>query len=194
MIKDGDSNALRILEADYPMIRNVLDKNHYIKNIPNHIKSAVKAKKAPALKGRHIQIRDQINRILGVVHRYEDRDVSWRKQLFAHLGQQMVAHLCGNHTLCPSSSTPSAAASSSAAPPLVLKEDFVGDTDFKDEKIPLNWHCHAERDEAGNSRSLVPAGQPKSQKWKHKVIECQSTRHWLNTYVTEQAERDEIMW
>lgn len=183
VIKDGDSNSLSILQADFPSIRNVLDKNHYIKNIPFHMKAAVKTRKAPALRGRHTQIQQQINRILGVVHRYQDRDVSWRKLLFANLGQQMVAHLCGDHRRCPSSTGP---------PPPSAATEFMGYTSFRDEWIGLNWRCHIETDEF--SQNLVPSGQPKSQKAKHKIIQCGLTRNWLHSYIAEQADREEIMW
>lgn len=208
MIKDGDSNALGILQADFPAIRNILDKKHYIKNVPNHVKAAVKAKKAPALKGRHNQIQHQINRILGVVHRYEDRDISWRKQLFCHLGMQMVAHLCGSHAFCASAepktfsaSSSSASSSQSTSPPSSAtgssssstaavpenSEDYAGWTLFCGEWIGLNWHCRVETNEDGSSQNLLQQGQAKSQKWKFKVITCTETREWLTSYVSQQV-------
>lgn len=199
MIKDGDSNSLSILQADFPSIRNVLDKNHYIKTIPQHVMAAVKANKAPALKGRHLQIQQQINRILGIVHRYEDHDLMWRKQLFAHLGQQMVAHICGNHTACPPSTSAAhdttnlSQQASTSSRAMISLEEFSGYTMFKTEMIGLSWYCHVDADQTGISRSLLPAGQPKSQKWKYKVVNCQATKHWLTSYVNQQAERDEIM-
>lgn len=103
VIKDGDSNALTVLQTDFPNITNILDKNHYIKNIPKNVSAATS--KAPELKGHQLQIQQQVNRILTVVHRHADRDLEWRKGLFSHLGEQMVHHLSGKHSLCPPPAT-----------------------------------------------------------------------------------------
>jgi hypothetical protein len=172
---------LAILKEDFPSIRNILDKNHYIKKIPEHVLSAVKKGQAPALRGRQAQIQQQINRILGVVHRYEDRDVSWRKMLFCDLGHRMVGHLCGNHRKCPVTTSPP------------LSPDYPSYIEFRGERIGLNWACHVERNEHGNSQNLVAAGDQKTRKEKHKIIQCQTSRDWLLTYMAKQADRDEIM-
>ena len=182
VVKDGDSNGLAILKKDFPLIRNVLDKNHYIKKIPEHVSAAVKRGKAPQLRGRQVQIQQQISRILGVVHRYEDRHIGWRKLLFGALGHQMVAHLCGDHTKCPTTSAPACLA------------DFPAYTHFRGEWVGLNWRCHVKKDKKDHSCDLAPAGEEKTRKEKHKIIDCEATRNWLLAYVAKQADRDEIMW
>ena len=275
VIKDGDSNALAILTKYYPGIMNILDKNHYIKNIPKHIQSATRSK-APELRGRSEQIQQQINRILGVIHRFPERSLEWRKALFLHLGMHMVCHLCGDHSSCPSAvlsdacdANPSAssvaslaasefakqsapAASDVAAPTpsgiatqsvssvvaLLASETITqsspstsrivalsasgfvvpptsgvvadsevaasspsgaevsantGYTIFRGEKITLGWCCKVDAGDSSSSLTLHERGQPRSQKNKHKIITGQKSRAWLEEYITNQAERDEIM-
>ena len=71
-------------------------------------------------------------------------------------------------------------------------DGFISATKFEDESIGLNWQCQVDVGESGVSQNLLPAGQ-KSQQWKFKVIRCEKTIRWLQSYVQEQSDRDEIM-
>lgn len=181
VVKDGDSNALTMLQVEFPNIRNILDKNHYLKNIPKNIDAACQGRgaRAPELRGHQVQIQQQIKRILGIVHQFEEQDLDWRKGLFTHLGLQMVNHLCGEHKSCPVA-TPNSSS--------------TGFTTYQQACIILNWHCHVEVDDHGQSNNLVPAGEKKQRGWKYRMIRCNKTRDWLMSFIYDQAARDEIMW
>ena len=125
-------------------------------------------------------------RILGIVHLFENQDLDWRKGLFAHLGLQMVEHLCGTHQSCPKLTQQGKGDKHEAS--------VNGYTIYQDACIVLNWHCRVEVDALAQSKDLAPAGEKKSRGWKYRVIRCEKTKDWLKSFVHNQASRDEIMW
>ena len=70
----------------------------------------------------------------------------------------------------------------------------AGYTMFNGEQINLSWYCHMRTDGSQNSENLILCGEPKSQKWKYKVIRDEPTKRWLRSYIMDQSDRDEIMY
>lgn len=49
-------------------------------------------------------------------------------------------------------------------------------------------------DETNQSTTLLPNNEPTSLKFKFKIITCEKTKKWLESYIVQQAARDEIMF
>lgn len=89
VVKDGDSNSTDAMKKHFPDLKVMADKNHVVKNLPEHVKTAAK-NGCQQLRGRSVQVQNHIRRILEHVHRLEALrkagdarfDLQHRKRIF----------------------------------------------------------------------------------------------------------------
>ena len=96
VVKDDDSTSLTAVRKFYPDASERLDTNHVLKSFEKAVRTA--ARNIPDLRGRAEQMRAHLQRIF--------RNASTNPACLDDLLQAFVAHMGGDHAICPTAVNP----------------------------------------------------------------------------------------
>ncbi|KAJ3084811.1 hypothetical protein HK102_000545, partial [Quaeritorhiza haematococci] len=96
VVKDDDANTIIEIQRFHPNVSQVLDEGHVIKNIPKKVKAKAKEKGYEQLKGRDIQLQQQVRRQLKYIKTVlEEEALEDKQHVWTILSEITVQHLQG---------------------------------------------------------------------------------------------------